>query len=66
MPVELAYLIGAVCIALVVYRFYRGMKPESGWGVALVMASIAGIPMGGAVALVPIFVLCLVFGPVTS
>ena len=65
MPVTFAYLIGAACITLVGYRFYRDLEPESGWGVALVMSALAGIPLGSLVSLAPIFALCLVFGPVT-
>ena len=64
MPVQFAFLIGAACVALVVARFYRGHAPGFD-GAALAAASLAGIPLGALVSLAPIFVLCLVFGPVT-
>lgn len=65
MPVQLAYLIGAACVVLVVARFYRGHAPGFD-APALVAAALAGVPLGSLVSLAPIFALCLVFGPVTS
>ena len=64
MPVEFAYLVGAICVALVVAYFYRGHAPGFD-AAALVVASLAGIPLGSLVSLAPILVLCLVSGPVT-
>lgn len=69
MPVQLAYLVGVSCIYLTCAWFYRRMDPACGLvgkSVNAAASALAGVPIGALVSLAPIFVLCLVFGPVTA
>lgn len=68
MPVLVAYLVGVTCVYLTCAGFYRRLDPGRTFGekaVTALAASLGGVPLGAMLSLVPIFVLCLVFGPVT-